>query len=84
LRPAGAAISQRVTDQIGEIERMGRLRRFLPPQVPDLIVASGNEMLAVKGRHVFGQLARRQVEKRTCSKFAYPFGWYWRWRTSSP
>jgi class 3 adenylate cyclase len=27
----------------GEIERMGRLRRFLPPQVADLIVASGSE-----------------------------------------
>ena len=29
--------------QVGEIERMGRLRRFLPPQVADLIVASGTE-----------------------------------------
>jgi adenylate cyclase len=28
---------------VGEIERMGRLRRFLPPQVADLIVASGSE-----------------------------------------
>jgi adenylate cyclase len=28
---------------LGEIERMGRLRRFLPPQVADLIVASGTE-----------------------------------------
>ena len=33
---------QRVADQVGEIERMGRLRRFLPPQVADLIVASGD------------------------------------------
>ena len=31
------------SDQVGEIERMGRLRRFLPPQVADLIVASGTE-----------------------------------------
>jgi len=36
-------LEQRVSDQIGEIERMGRLRRFLPPQVADLIVASGGE-----------------------------------------
>ena len=36
-------LEQRVTDQIGEIERMSRLRRFLPPQVADLIVASGSE-----------------------------------------
>ena len=36
-------LEQRITDQVGEIERMGRLRRFLPPQVADLIVASGTE-----------------------------------------
>jgi GAF domain-containing protein len=36
-------LERRVADQIGEIERMGRLRRFLPPQVADLIVASGSE-----------------------------------------
>ena len=36
-------LERRVTDQVGEIERMGRLRRFLPQQVADLIVASGSE-----------------------------------------
>jgi adenylate cyclase len=36
-------LEQRVTDQVDEIERMGRLRRLLPPQVADLIVASGSE-----------------------------------------
>jgi adenylate cyclase len=36
-------LEQRVADQVGEIERMSRLRRFLPPQVADLIVASGGE-----------------------------------------
>jgi class 3 adenylate cyclase/putative methionine-R-sulfoxide reductase with GAF domain len=36
-------LEQRVDDQVGEIERMSRLRRFLPPQVADLIVASGAE-----------------------------------------
>ena len=36
-------LEQRVADQVGEIERMGRLRRFLPPQVADLIIASGTE-----------------------------------------
>ena len=36
-------LGQRVADQVGEIERMERLRRFLPPQVADLIVASGAE-----------------------------------------
>ena len=36
-------LEQRVTDQVDEIERMSRLRRFLPQQVADLIVASGSE-----------------------------------------
>jgi class 3 adenylate cyclase len=36
-------LEQRVADQVGEIERMSRLRRFLPPQVADLIVASGSD-----------------------------------------
>jgi adenylate cyclase len=36
-------LEQRVADQVGEIERTGRLRRFLSPQVADLIVASGEE-----------------------------------------
>jgi adenylate cyclase len=38
-----AQLEQRVADQVGEIGRMSRLRRFLPPQVADLIVASGTE-----------------------------------------
>ena len=38
-----AQLEQRVADQVGEIERMSRLRQFLPPQVADLIVASGGE-----------------------------------------
>ncbi|MGC2077591.1 MAG: GAF domain-containing protein [Xanthobacteraceae bacterium] len=36
-------LQQRVADQVSEIARMSRLRRFLPPQVADLIVASGTE-----------------------------------------
>ena len=36
-------LGRRVAYQVGEIERMSRLRRFLPPQVADLIVASGTE-----------------------------------------
>ena len=45
-------LEQRVADQVGEIERMSRLRRFLPPQVADLIVASGSEkqLKAIVGR----------------------------------
>jgi len=43
LNKLNQQLEQRVTDQVGEIERMGKLRRFLPPQVADLIVASGAE-----------------------------------------
>jgi len=43
LNKLNQQLERRVADQVGEIERMGRLRRFLPPQVADLIVASGIE-----------------------------------------
>jgi class 3 adenylate cyclase len=43
LNKLNQQLEQRVTDQVSEIERMGRLRRFLPPQVADLIVTSGSE-----------------------------------------
>jgi len=43
LNKLNQQLEHRVADQVGEIERMGRLRRFLPPQVADLIVASGTE-----------------------------------------
>jgi adenylate cyclase len=36
-------LEHRVANQVDQIERMSRLRRFLPPQVADLIVASGSE-----------------------------------------
>src|SRR6478735_8548945 len=43
LNKLNQQLEQRVTDQVSEIERMGKLRRFLPAQVADLIVASGTE-----------------------------------------
>jgi class 3 adenylate cyclase/CHASE3 domain sensor protein len=36
-------LQQRVTEQVKEIELTGRLRRFLSPQVADLIMSSGAE-----------------------------------------
>ncbi len=38
-------LETRVTSQVEELERLGRLRRFLPPQVADAIVSSGDESL---------------------------------------
>jgi len=36
-------LEDRVAEQVSEIERMGRLRRFLAPQLAELIVDSGDE-----------------------------------------
>jgi adenylate cyclase len=43
LRQLNEQLEKRVSDQVAEIERMGRLRRFLPQQVADLIVSSRAE-----------------------------------------
>lgn len=37
------SLEERVARQIGEIERISRLKRFLPPQVADLVVSSGSD-----------------------------------------
>lgn len=36
-----ATLTERVAAQVGELERMGRLRRFFSPQLAELIVAGG-------------------------------------------
>ena len=36
-------LEQRVQEQVGQLERMARLRRFLSPQLADLVVSSGDE-----------------------------------------
>ncbi len=38
-------LEDRVRTQVGELERLGRLRRFLSPQLADLVVASDGEAL---------------------------------------
>ncbi|HEX3327782.1 MAG TPA: GAF domain-containing protein, partial [Actinomycetota bacterium] len=38
-------LEARVTDQVDELERVGRLRRYLSPQLADLIVSSGDESI---------------------------------------
>jgi class 3 adenylate cyclase/AmiR/NasT family two-component response regulator len=38
-----ASLEARVATQVAEIDRMGRLKRFLPPQIADVIVSSGDE-----------------------------------------
>jgi class 3 adenylate cyclase/AmiR/NasT family two-component response regulator len=36
-------LEQKVAEQVGEIERVSRLKRFLPPQIAELVVSSGQE-----------------------------------------
>jgi len=38
-------LEQRVQEQVTELERMGRLKRFFSPQVAELVVSSGGERL---------------------------------------
>ena len=38
-------LERRVTDQVAELERVGRLRRFLAPQLADVIVSGGDERM---------------------------------------
>jgi adenylate cyclase len=38
-------LQQRVNDQLAEIDRMSRLRRFLSPQIAELVLSSGGEQL---------------------------------------
>jgi adenylate cyclase len=38
-------LQQRVNDQLAEIERMNRLKRFLSPQIAELVLSSGGEQL---------------------------------------
>ena len=40
-----ATLETRVAEQVDEIARMSRLKRFLPPQVAEVIVSAGNESL---------------------------------------
>jgi len=38
-------LEERVAAQLGEIEKVGRLKRFLAPQLAEMIVSSGDESI---------------------------------------
>ena len=38
-------LERRVADQVHELERVGRLKRFLAPQIAEMVVSSGNDQL---------------------------------------
>jgi class 3 adenylate cyclase len=56
LEKLNAELGNRVTEQVGEIERMGRLKRFLSPAVADAVVSSGDENILSSHRALIGIL----------------------------
>ena len=43
-------LERRVTEQVEQLERLGRLRRFLSPQVAELVVSSGDDSFLASHR----------------------------------
>jgi len=43
-------LEQRVTEQVAEIQRVGRLKSFLPPQIAQLVVSAGDESVLESGK----------------------------------
>lgn len=56
LETLNAELGERVQEQVGEIERMGRLKRFLPAAVADTVVSQGSEKLLASHRALLGVL----------------------------
>ncbi len=50
LRSLNAGLEQRVAEQVTELQRMARLRRFLAPNLAKMIVASGDESILASHR----------------------------------
>jgi class 3 adenylate cyclase/putative methionine-R-sulfoxide reductase with GAF domain len=50
------SLESRVEDQVGEIERMARLKRFLPAAVADTVISSGSEKMLKSHRALLGVL----------------------------
>jgi len=56
LESLNAELSDRVEEQVGEIERMGRLKRFLPSAVADTVVSQGADKMLSSHRALLGVL----------------------------
>jgi len=56
VQALNASLEARVEAQVGEIERMGRLKRFLSPQVAETVVSSGDEKMLSSHRALIGVL----------------------------
>jgi adenylate cyclase len=61
-----AQLERRVEEQVGQLERLGRLRRFLSPQLADLVISSGDDS--------FLQSHRREITVVFCDLHGFtPF-----------
>ncbi|MEO9573038.1 MAG: GAF domain-containing protein [Tateyamaria sp.] len=56
LEELNAELGDRVEEQVDEIERMGRLKRFLPAAVADTVVSQGSDNLLKSHRALLGVL----------------------------
>ncbi len=56
LESLNAELGDRVEEQVGEIERMGRLKRFLPAAVADTVVSQGSDKMLSSHRALLGVL----------------------------
>ncbi len=56
LEALNAELGDRVEVQVGEIERMGRLKRFLPAAVADTVISSGSDKMLSSHRALLGVL----------------------------
>ena len=65
-------LERRVGEQVAEIERIARLKRFLPPQIARLVVASGHENLLESHRRAVAVLFCDMRGFSTFSELAEP------------
>ncbi len=56
VQALNVSLEARVNEQVGEIERMGRLKRFLSPQVADAVISSGDEQMLSSHRALIAVL----------------------------
>ena len=56
LETLNAELGDRVEEQVGKIEQMGRLKRFLPTAVADTVMSSGSDDLLKSHRVMLGVL----------------------------
>ena len=56
LESLNAELTDRVDEQVGELERMGRLKRFLPAAVAETVISRGADKLLSSHRALLGVL----------------------------